>query len=54
MQAAELNGSVKETQCLTRISQHQRSRTREIARKLETVNGEINANTTHIVPPERT
>ncbi|WP_049875535.1 hypothetical protein, partial [Vibrio parahaemolyticus] len=34
--------------------QYQRSRTREIARKLETVNGEINANTTHIVPPERT
>ncbi|OOQ62365.1 hypothetical protein BSR59_25305 [Vibrio parahaemolyticus] len=54
IQAAELNGSAKETQCWTRISQHQRSHTREIARKLETVNGEINANTTHIVPPERT
>ncbi|TON67116.1 hypothetical protein CGH51_21580 [Vibrio parahaemolyticus] len=39
---------------MTKISQHQRTRTREIARKLETVNGEINANTTHIVPPERT
>ncbi|TOF61865.1 hypothetical protein CGG80_23265 [Vibrio parahaemolyticus] len=39
---------------MTRISQHQRSHTREIARKLETVNAEINANTTHIVPPERT
>ncbi|TOI58893.1 hypothetical protein CGI56_24325 [Vibrio parahaemolyticus] len=39
---------------MTKISQHQRSRTRELTRKLETVNGEINANTTHIVPPERT
>ncbi|TOF62073.1 hypothetical protein CGJ17_23255 [Vibrio parahaemolyticus] len=39
---------------MTRISQHQRSHTREIARKLETVNGEVNTNTTHIVPPERT
>ncbi|TOF75121.1 hypothetical protein CGJ16_21030 [Vibrio parahaemolyticus] len=39
---------------MTRISQHQRSRTREIAQKLETVNGEIEANITHIVPPERT
>ncbi len=54
VQAAELNGSDKETRFLTKISQYQRSRTREIARKLETVNGEINANTTHIVPPERT
>ncbi|TOA20593.1 hypothetical protein CGK31_22805 [Vibrio parahaemolyticus] len=39
---------------MTRISQHQRSHTREIAQKLETVNGKINAYTTHIVPPERT
>ncbi|OOQ62933.1 hypothetical protein BSR59_22115 [Vibrio parahaemolyticus] len=39
---------------LTRISQHQRSHTREIARKLETVNGEVKASTLHIVPPERT
>ncbi|TOK01201.1 hypothetical protein CGI26_24195 [Vibrio parahaemolyticus] len=39
---------------MTKISHHQRSRTREITRKLETVNGEIKANTTHIVPPERT
>ncbi|OQU38642.1 hypothetical protein EM73_022660 [Vibrio parahaemolyticus] len=54
MQAAELNGSDKETRFLTKTSQHQRSHTREIARKLETVNGEINANTSHIVPPERT
>ncbi|TOP27534.1 hypothetical protein CGH19_22650 [Vibrio parahaemolyticus] len=28
--------------------------TKEIARKLETVNGEINAKTLHLVPPERT
>ncbi|EGR0923805.1 hypothetical protein EIB96_14360 [Vibrio parahaemolyticus] len=39
---------------LTKIYQHQRNHTKEIARKLETVNGEVNANTTHIVPPERT
>ncbi|TOE35762.1 hypothetical protein CGH47_22780 [Vibrio parahaemolyticus] len=39
---------------MTRISQHQRSHTREIARKLETVNGEVKASTLHIVPPERT
>ncbi|OXD40057.1 hypothetical protein CA160_25485 [Vibrio parahaemolyticus] len=39
---------------MTKISQHSRNHTREIAQKLETVNGEINANTTHIVPPERT
>ncbi|TOE35447.1 hypothetical protein CGJ01_22765 [Vibrio parahaemolyticus] len=31
-----------------------RSRAREIAKKLETVNDEIDANTPHIVPPERT
>ncbi|OQT98757.1 hypothetical protein EM74_023930 [Vibrio parahaemolyticus] len=29
-------------------------RTNEIAPKLETVNGESNASTSHIVPPERT
>ncbi|TNY74424.1 hypothetical protein CGK62_13550 [Vibrio parahaemolyticus] len=33
---------------------HQRNRTREIARKLETVNAEIKAKTLHLVPPERT
>ncbi|PXB14515.1 hypothetical protein CXR47_25625 [Vibrio parahaemolyticus] len=54
IQATELNGSTKETQSWKKISQHQRSHTREIARKLETVNGEIKANTTHIVPPVRT
>ncbi|EGQ8132853.1 hypothetical protein DZF88_12330 [Vibrio parahaemolyticus] len=36
------------------MSLHQRNNTREIARKLETVNGEINAKTLHLVPPERT
>ncbi|TOH10875.1 hypothetical protein CGH01_23725 [Vibrio parahaemolyticus] len=49
-----MNGSTKETQCLTKMFQHQRNHTKEIARKLETVNGEVKANTTHIVPPERT
>ncbi|EGR0934746.1 hypothetical protein EIB86_19285 [Vibrio parahaemolyticus] len=33
---------------------HQRNRAREITRKLETVNAEINAKTLHLVPPERT
>ncbi|TOQ29512.1 hypothetical protein CGG97_24685 [Vibrio parahaemolyticus] len=33
---------------------HQRNRTREIARKLETVNAEIKAKALHLVPPERT
>ncbi|TOB99325.1 hypothetical protein CGJ96_04230 [Vibrio parahaemolyticus] len=39
---------------MTKIYQHQRNHTKEIARKLETVNGEVKASTTHIVPPERT
>ncbi|EGR1699739.1 hypothetical protein D6A01_23145 [Vibrio parahaemolyticus] len=38
---------------LTKTSQRKRNHTREITQKLETVNGEIKANTTHIVPPER-
>ncbi|TOE36454.1 hypothetical protein CGI24_24090 [Vibrio parahaemolyticus] len=33
---------------------HKRSRANEIVEKLETVNGEIDANAPHIVPPERT
>ncbi|TBT37252.1 hypothetical protein CGI13_20810 [Vibrio parahaemolyticus] len=33
---------------------HQRNRAREIAQKWETVNSEIKAKITHIVPPERT
>ncbi|EGR2723173.1 hypothetical protein DUG83_17010 [Vibrio parahaemolyticus] len=32
----------------------QRNHAREIARKLETVNGEIQAKNIHLVPPERT
>ncbi|TOL62390.1 hypothetical protein CGH93_23480 [Vibrio parahaemolyticus] len=36
------------------ISQRQRNHTREIAQKLETVNDEIKAKTSHLVPPERT
>ncbi|TOP73680.1 hypothetical protein CGH10_22875 [Vibrio parahaemolyticus] len=39
---------------LPKISQRQRNHTREIARKLETVNTEIKAKSLHIVPPERT
>ncbi|EGQ9623069.1 hypothetical protein BTO03_25210 [Vibrio parahaemolyticus] len=49
-----MNNSDKETLVLPKISQRQRNNTREIAQKLETVNGEIKAKTTHIVPPERT
>ncbi|AUW38894.1 hypothetical protein CGI99_22910 [Vibrio parahaemolyticus] len=37
-----------------RNRRHQRNRARELAQKLETVNGEIKAKITHIVPPERT
>ncbi|TNZ67011.1 hypothetical protein CGK42_22940 [Vibrio parahaemolyticus] len=33
---------------------HKRNSANEIAKKLESVNGEIDANTPHIVPPERT
>ncbi|TOF45310.1 hypothetical protein CGJ22_24185 [Vibrio parahaemolyticus] len=33
---------------------HKSSRTHEIAKKLEAVNGEVKAETPHIVPPERT
>ncbi|TOK02226.1 hypothetical protein CGI26_23375 [Vibrio parahaemolyticus] len=36
------------------ISQHQRSHTREIVQKLEAVNDEVKAKTSHLVPPERT
>ncbi|TOH24725.1 hypothetical protein CGI83_24230 [Vibrio parahaemolyticus] len=36
------------------MSRHKRNNTREIARKLETVNAEIKAKTLHLVPPERT
>ncbi|TOE71155.1 hypothetical protein CGI16_17040 [Vibrio parahaemolyticus] len=36
------------------ISQYQRSQTREIAQKLEAVNDEVKAKTSHLAPPERT
>ncbi|EGR0694008.1 hypothetical protein E2K20_25010 [Vibrio parahaemolyticus] len=39
---------------MTKISQRQRNNTREIARKLETVNDKLTAKTSHLVPPERT
>ncbi|TOF11054.1 hypothetical protein CGJ30_22815 [Vibrio parahaemolyticus] len=39
---------------MTKTSQRKKNHTREITQKLETVNGEIKAKTTHIVPPERT
>ncbi len=39
---------------LPKISQRQRNHAREIARKLETVNDELKAETSHLVPPERT
>ncbi|OOQ77194.1 hypothetical protein BSR65_22515 [Vibrio parahaemolyticus] len=54
MRASDFNNSAKETQFLPNISQHQRSHTKEIAQKLETVKGEIKAKTSHLVPPERT
>ncbi|AGV16717.1 hypothetical protein N646_0943 [Vibrio alginolyticus NBRC 15630 = ATCC 17749] len=38
---------------MTKMFQHQRNHTKEIAKKLETVNGKFTANTPHIVPPER-
>ncbi|TNZ66652.1 hypothetical protein CGK43_23795 [Vibrio parahaemolyticus] len=36
------------------MSQRQRNHARGIARKLETVNDELKAKTSHLVPPERT
>ncbi|AWG78419.1 hypothetical protein DLH88_23980 [Vibrio parahaemolyticus] len=47
-----MNYSDKETLVLPKISQRQRNHTREIARKLETVNDELKAKTSHLVPPE--
>ncbi|TOF72499.1 hypothetical protein CGH91_23245 [Vibrio parahaemolyticus] len=37
----------------TKSQRHKRNRANEIAKKLQTVDGEIDANTPHIVPPER-
>ncbi|EGR2181202.1 hypothetical protein DZF81_24680 [Vibrio parahaemolyticus] len=39
---------------MPKISQRQRNHPKEIARKLETVNGGSKAKTSHLVPPERT
>ncbi|EGV1833514.1 hypothetical protein CGK41_24430 [Vibrio parahaemolyticus] len=39
---------------MPKISQRKRNHAREIARKLETVNDELKAETSHLVPPERT
>ncbi|HAS6444278.1 TPA: hypothetical protein GRR81_24770 [Vibrio parahaemolyticus] len=49
-----MNYSYKETLILPKISKRQRNHTREIARKLETVNDKLKAKTSHLVPPERT
>ncbi|EDM61187.1 conserved hypothetical protein [Vibrio parahaemolyticus AQ3810] len=49
-----MNNSDKETLVLPKISQRQRNNTREVARKLETVNDKLTAKTSHLVPPERT
>ncbi|EGR0037996.1 hypothetical protein FR271_22050 [Vibrio vulnificus] len=49
-----MNNSDKETLVLPKISQRQRNNTREITRKLETVNDELKTKTSHLVPPERT
>ncbi|NVD08303.1 hypothetical protein FCU94_15695 [Vibrio sp. JPW-9-11-11] len=49
-----MNNINKETLVLPKISQLQRNHAREIARKLETVNGKLKAKTSHLVPPERT
>ncbi|TOF53509.1 hypothetical protein CGJ20_24970 [Vibrio parahaemolyticus] len=49
-----MNHSDKETLILPKISQRQRNNTREIARKLESVNDKLTAKTSHLVPPERT
>ncbi|EGQ9819129.1 hypothetical protein FV768_24840 [Vibrio parahaemolyticus] len=39
---------------MPQISQRQRNNTKEIVRKLETVNDELKTKTSHLVPPERT
>ncbi|NOI46058.1 hypothetical protein CGH21_22690 [Vibrio parahaemolyticus] len=49
-----MNNCDKETLILPKISQRQRNHAREIAQKLETVNDEVKAETSHLVPPEQT
>ncbi|HAS6746007.1 TPA: hypothetical protein GRI78_23730 [Vibrio parahaemolyticus] len=48
-----MNNSEKETLVLPKISQRQRNHTRKITQKLETVNDEVKAKTSNLVPPER-
>ncbi|HAS7008635.1 TPA: hypothetical protein I7292_24065 [Vibrio parahaemolyticus] len=49
-----MNNCNKETLVLPKITQRQRNHAREIARKLETVNDKFKAETSHLVPPDRT
>ncbi|AVF66017.1 hypothetical protein D6L40_13125 [Vibrio alginolyticus] len=49
-----MNNSDKETLVLPKISQRQRNNTKEIVRKLETVNAGGKAKTSNLVPPELT
>ncbi|EGQ9765712.1 hypothetical protein FWP46_25235 [Vibrio alginolyticus] len=49
-----MNNCDKETLVLPQTSQLQRNHAREIAQKLEAVNDEVKAKTSHLVPPERT
>ncbi|EGQ9216784.1 hypothetical protein F8Y87_24560 [Vibrio alginolyticus] len=48
-----MNNCDKETLILPKISQRQRNHAREIAQKLETVNDEVKAEPSYLVPPER-
>ncbi|CDT88959.1 conserved hypothetical protein [Vibrio diabolicus] len=50
----ELEQQIQRNLALTKFSQRQRNHTREITRKLETVNDKLKAKTSHLVPPERT
>ncbi|EGQ8244388.1 hypothetical protein AW040_00195 [Vibrio parahaemolyticus] len=50
----ELEQPYQRTELKLENQPQKRARASEIARKLETVNGEIQAKTIHLVPPERT
>ncbi|TON43392.1 hypothetical protein CGH57_22385 [Vibrio parahaemolyticus] len=52
--ATELWQPHKRTVFKAQNQPHKRSSANEITKKLEPVNGKIDANTPHIVPPERT
>ncbi|TOP29329.1 hypothetical protein CGH18_24530 [Vibrio parahaemolyticus] len=54
MRPSDFDNNAKETPFLPNISQNQRSHTKEIAQKLETVNDKLKAKTSHLVPPELT